>query len=189
MAMNAAQVRVFGSGEVYLAPAETAMPVSLTTDPASPWEGTGLITTDGLTLSFGRETTDLFAWQSLDPVRTVKTSEPKTAAFTLMESDLASFMLAIGGGEIVESGTDPDFIYTYTPPPAGYVDERAMLIDLIDGTFKYRWYFPRVINKETVEMKAVNDDAFSFPITMSVLKPSTGDVFKYVTNDAANAAA
>lgn len=172
MPLNAQDVRVFSSGHVYLAPVGTAFP-DFGSTPAAPWVDMGFMTTDGVTLSAGRESTDIFAWQSRDPVRTVVTAEPKTAAFTMMQTSSAQLQLAFGGGTYTEA----DDVWTFTPPAAGTVDERAMLIEFLDGTKTLWWKFPRVINKEAIEMKAVNDDAFTFPVTMSVLTPASGAPF------------
>lgn len=190
MALDSADIRVIGTGGVYVAPVGTAFP-AFTADLSADEDfiDLGYLTEDGINFSFGREVNDIYAFQSNDPVRTVQTRQPKTVGFTLMQTGREQFNLALGGGTWTVTGVAPDEVYTYTPPDASDVDERAMIVEIIDGDLKYRWEYERTLNKEGVEFTAVRQDAVTFPIVMSVLTPADGAVpFVFRTNDDASAA-
>jgi hypothetical protein len=106
-----------------------------------------------------------------------------------MQTGRAQFNLALGGGTWTVTGVAPDEVFKYVPPTASDVDERAMIVEILDGDLVYRWIYARVLNKEGVEFTAVRQDAVTFPISMSVLQPS-GDAspFEFFTNDTASAA-
>jgi len=58
MAVAGSEVRVAGSGHVYLAPVGTAMPTDTAALPAD-WVDLGYVTEDGVMFNFDRETEDL----------------------------------------------------------------------------------------------------------------------------------
>lgn len=182
MAQSVEEVVVAGDGKVYVAPVGTAFP-DFAAEPAAPWAELGFFKTDGLTINVAREATDIYAFQSLDPIRTVITQRPMTVAFALQQSGPDQVALALGGGEWAEIGSTD--VYEFTPPEASYVDERAVLIEIEDGDDKYRYLIPRAVNKEGVEFTFRRDEEVAFPVTMSVLAAPAGlDVFNIQTNAA-----
>jgi hypothetical protein len=127
--------------------------------------------------------------QSADPVRVISTKTPKTIAFAMMQQGRDQLILAMGGGTYALEGTETD-VYRYTPPDASVIDERAMLVEMADGTNIYRWEYKRVQNREGVEEKLLREDAATFPVTMAILVPTDASApFHMVTNDPAYAPA
>lgn len=190
MAFNAGDIRVGGLAHVYLAPVLTDFPDFDTIPDAAEWSELGYVTTDGVTLSFTREVTEIMAMQSLEPVRIVATKVPKTVAFSMMQEGRNQLILALGGGTFTESGTAPNKVYRYDPPDASVIDERAMIVEMADGVHTYRWYYKRCQNREGVEHKYMREDAATFPVTMQVLAPADESVPFYIeTNDPAYLAA
>lgn len=181
MAFDATDIRVAGNAHIYLAPAGTAFP-DWDETPGAPWVDAGYVTTDGITLAFNREVTDIFAMQSLDPVRTIATRLPKTIAFSLMQQGRDNLLLALGGGTfsavVGETG-----VFMYEPPDASVMDERAAIIEMADGEFTYRWHYKRLQNREGIEHKYLREDAATFPVTMQVLTPDDASVPFYLTTD------
>lgn len=190
MALDADEVRVAGSGGVYVADLGTAFPAfSADLEADDDFTNLGYITEDGATFTLSREVEDIFAWQSPDPIRTINKRVPKTVKFDLMQSDYHAFMLALGGGTWGVAGVAPNEVYTYTPPAVSAVDERAMILELVDGTLKYRWYFKRALNKEGVEFQATRNTSVNYPVSMSILTPADASApFTFETNDDAVAA-
>ena len=158
-------VTVAGTGSVWVAPEGTSIPTGLT-DPPSPWLDAGYTSEDGVTLSLSRDQEEINAWQTVDPVRVLITSEPKTIAFELLEFDRESIALAFRGG--TWTGVDPG-PYEYEPPIAGAQDVRAMLIDGVDGDSKFRLVYPRVQLQGDVEFSLVRTDAVRLPLEFAVL--------------------
>lgn len=158
-------VTVAGTGSVWVAPEGTAIPVDLATPP-SPWLDAGYTSEDGVTISLSRDQEEINAWQAVDPVRVLVTSEPKTIAFELLEFDRESIVLAFRGG--TWTGVDPG-PFVYTPPIAGAQDVRAMLVDGVDGDASFRLVYPRVQLQGDVEFSLVRTDAVRLPLEFAVL--------------------
>jgi hypothetical protein len=165
--LQAQNVVVAGTGAVYVAPEGTAMPVDLA-DPVAPFVNMGYCSEDGVTFTISREQEDIPAWQSLEPVRVLVTSEPKVIAFELLEFDTESLLLALRGGTV--AGTT---VKTYTPPDPGAQDVRAMVIDGIDGDYSFRFCFPRVALQGDVEWSLVRSDAIRLPLEFQALASAT----------------
>jgi hypothetical protein len=189
MALDAGDIRVAGMAHVYFAPLLTAFP-AFDEEPAAPWTELGYVTTDGLTLGFSREVQEIYAMQSLEPVRVISTKIPKTVGFSMMQQGRGQLILALGGGTWTTTGTAPDIVHRFEPADASVIDERAMLVQMIDGAYEYRYGYKRAQNREGVEHKLVREDAATFPVTMQVLAPTDGSVpFFIESNDPAVAAA
>lgn len=181
MTIAAGDIRVAGTAHIYLAPVATAFP-DWDDAPAGDWTELGYVTTDGITLSFGREVNDIFAMQSAEPVRTVATRLPKTVGFSLMQQGRQQLLLALGGGAFTpEAGVTG--VYRYEPPEASVVDERAMIVEMVDGEFTYRWHYKRTQNREGVEHKYLREDAATFPVTQQILQPDDGSKPFYMLSD------
>lgn len=192
MANDATAVRVAGQTQIYLAPVDTAFPTFdedmtdalVTVD----WTDLGYITTDGVTWNFGRETTDIEAMQSFDPIRTITTKVPKTLAFAIMEAGRDQFAIALGGGTWSSTGVAPDIVYKFLPPDPSDLNESAAVVEMVDGTNKYRWNIKRLVQKEAVEYKYTRDAAATMPVTLSILAAPDGtEPFYLETNDPAAA--
>lgn len=165
MALEPQHVVVAGTGTVWVAPEGTTLPIDLA-PLAAPWDDVGYIGEDGTQFSFTRDTEEITAWQSAEPVRVLTTAEPKTISFELLEFDRDSILLAFRGGTFAGS-TEP---YTYTPPDPGASDVRAMAIDGVDGTIgEFRFAFPRMQLSGDVEFALVRNDALRLPLEFSVL--------------------
>lgn len=185
MALDAADVRVGGDAHIFLAPLATAFPDWDEAPDPTDWTELGYVTPDGVTLAFNREVNDIFAMQTAEPIRTVATRLPKTVAFSMMQQGRDQLLLALGGGTFTpEAGATG--VVRYEPPDASVVDERAMLVEMIDGVATYRWHYLRVQNREGVEHKYLREDAATFPVTMQILQPAGGaKPFYFLSDDPA----
>jgi hypothetical protein len=184
MALDSGDIRVAGMAHIWVAPLATAFP-TFATAPAAPWMELGYVTTDGITATYGREVTEIYAMQAADPVRVISTRTPKQIAFAMMQQGRDQFLLAMGGGTFDTDGAAVD-VFRYTPPDASVIDEKAMLVEMVDGDYTYRWEYKRVQNREGVEQKLVREDATTFPVTMQILVPADASApFEMVTDDPA----
>ncbi len=192
MANDATAVRVAGNTQIYLADVATAFPDfddDMNDIAQVDWIDLGYVTTDGVTWNFGRETTDIEAMQSFDPIRTITTKTPKTLAFAVMEAGRDQFAIALGGGTWTSTGVAPDVVYKFIPPEPGEPAEKAAVVEMIDGTNKYRWCLKRITQKEAVEYKYTRDAAATMPVTLSMLAAPDGtEPFYMETNDPSVAA-
>ncbi len=179
MAIDASEVRVAGYGHIFVAPEGTTLPVDVDTAMPADWVDLGYATTDGVTFTFSRETEDLDAWQG-DKIRVLSMKEPKTAEFTLMQTDQDTITTALGGG----SWTDAGGLGTFTPPEKGENTVRAMVVEYEDGPdVKYRYCFGRVQQEGDVTMTLNREGAVEYPLTMGVLE--TEPTYTILTNDPA----
>jgi hypothetical protein len=186
MAFDAGDIRVAGVANIYLAPLATPFP-AWDTAPATPWMDLGYVTPDGITANYGREVTEIYAMQSADPVRIISTRMPKTIGFSMMQQGRDQLILAMGGGTYALEASETD-VFRYTPPEASVIDERAMLVEMVDGLYTYRWEYQRVMNREGVEEKLLREDSVNFPVTMAILIPADNSApFNMITNDPAYA--
>lgn len=177
MAVDPDAVRVAGTGVVYVAPKGTALPTDSDSS-MSAYTDLGYVTADGVAFSFGRETTDLDAWQGTK-VRTLTTREPKTVSFTLMETNADTLVTALGGGAVAANGTGE---YKFTPADLGTNAELALVVEFTDGTVVYRYCFARVQVEGEVKFTLTNTDAVTLPITFGVL--DSDPAYVILTNDA-----
>jgi len=182
MAYDAGDIRVAGIASIFLAPLDTPFP-AWGVPPDDPWVDLGYVTPDGITANYGREVTEIYAMQSADPVRVISTRTPKTIGFSMMQQGRDQLILAMGGGTYALEALETD-VYRYTPPSAAVIDERAMLVEMIDGVHIYRWEYKRVQNREGVEQTLQREDSANFPVTMQILTPADGSApFNLITND------
>jgi hypothetical protein len=184
MALDPTEVAVAGTGHLYRAPVGTAFPadaeVAIDLDD---WVELGYSTPEGVRFNFGRETSEVMAWQSLDALRVLTTSTPREIAVDFLQFNQANWALAMGGGEWTEGSPG---LYSYEPPEGSDVDEFAYIVEAIDGDEVYRWCFRRVTNMGGVEFSLTRENAIILPITVKVLAaPAGAKPFVFLTNDAA----
>lgn len=184
MGLDATEVRVAGAGHVYAAPEGTALPTGVATPLPAAWVDLGYVSEDGVAFSFGRETTDLNAWQG-DKIRVLTTAEPATVGFTLMQTNENILPIAFGGGTVTESGTDPDFVYTYTPPAMGVNATRALCIEFSDGDITYRYNIARAQLEGNVEFTLTRTGPVQYPLTFGLLANGSNPKWTMVSNDPA----
>lgn len=183
MSLESSEVRVFGTGHIYVAPVGTAFPASVDVTPshAAGWRELGYVSEDGAKFKFGREVNEVGAWQSFDPVRMIVTKVPKEVGFDLLQWNHFSAELALGGGTFTEPSPN---LYEYEPPAESYVDERALIIEGVDGDYTYRFCYRKALNVTGVEFDMVRQNPTVLPINMRILAADDGaKPFKLQTND------
>lgn len=160
------------SGDVYLAEVGTPLPTTPTEVLDSNWEAPGYLSEDGVTFSIGGEVTDFNVWQSLQPARREKTSQDITVGFSMTQWNEISVPLAFGGGDITDVGGGA---YRFDFPAAETaLDERALVLDVVDGDNKHRFVFQRGNITEPVEVTFQRGSLAALPVTFSVLAPEGG---------------
>jgi|SRR5262245_37617072 len=135
------RVLVGANGDVYTAPVGTAPPANIDA-PAAPWVKLGLVSEDGATWTPpAEETTDIKAWQSPFPQRTVTTSLTTSLAFGLMEWDRDTLPFALGGGTFTDDVTNKQTIFH--PPLPGEASEKALFMKVLDDPVAMAIYYPK----------------------------------------------
>jgi len=173
--LDASELYVAGTGHIYTAPADTAIPTDVTTPAATPWIDHGYATEDGVEFTFGKTSDQLKGWQSFDPLRTITTDAPKSVKFTLMQSDADNLILALGGGTV--DGTSGVF----TPPDPTVLDIRALFITADDGGDVWAFWAGRVQLSDNVVMPWKKTGAAELPLMFTVEAASAGnDPYNFV---------
>lgn len=176
------EVLVTGLGDVFTAPVGTAFP-ALTVDlvEAAGWTQLGFVEPAGAKFDFGRNVNEIFAWQRYEPVRTVIKTIPKKVIFNLMQWNIWTAELALGGGTVTEP-TPGNF--DYDPPDESFVDERALIVTGTDGDRHYRMCFRKALNEAGVSFSFMRENPATLPITMSILAADAGaKAYKIQTDD------
>jgi len=180
MANDTTKVRVALTGTCWVADIGATVPADITVAPNASWLDLGYTTEDGVTISIEQTTDDLNGWQSLEPLRTLVTAEPKGFNFTLRQLEKQSFTLAFGGTVTTIAANN----YKWVPPAAGAQLSKMFLLEFIDGTYKYRFAYRNVSSTGARELNFVRSNAVNIPLSYKVLaaSPQTWEMY---TNDPA----
>lgn len=183
MALESSEVRVAGTGQLFVAPLGTTIPASVVTPLShnAGWIDLGYADEDGVDFSFSRDVNEINAWQSFDPIRTIVTKVPKEVSAKLLQSNQHVLLLAFGGGTVTETATG---YYRYDPPADSFVDERMFAVEFVDGSYTYRIVYRKATNQAGIEFTWKKGEPVLYPITMKVLAADSGaKSFSLYTDD------
>ena len=114
---------VAGVHHLFFAPLGTTLPTTVGSAPGigldAAFTAVGYTADTGAAFAVDTQTTNLFASQSLDPIRTIVQSKTATIQAPLIEWSASSLTAAFGGGTITAATCG----WKYVPPPAGTLDE------------------------------------------------------------------
>lgn len=158
------------NGQVYVAAVGTALPATATASLNAAFKGLGLLSEDGISINSAPEFQEFGALQSRQPIRKVLTGLAVSASFTLEQWNEDTVPFAFGGGAI----TSVSGGYKYSPPDGDDpIDERAMVIDISDGSENHRWVFARCNVSDAVEASYQRDALAMLPVSVQVLAPDS----------------
>lgn len=186
MALNSAENIVANSGSGYIAPLATALPTSFDEVLSTPWVELGYFSENGATMTVGRETTSLGAWQSRSPLRRSITAENVSFAFEMEQWNPDTMALALGGGTWDDdTTTGREFI------PAGAdegITSWAFVLDFEDEAGTFRFAAAKVEIEGDVTIALQREQFALLPVTLTVLETGTDDLYHFLS-DAAQFAA
>jgi hypothetical protein len=173
VALNDSAVLIPGTGEIWVAPAETAVPAALTAPPA-PWENLGHTSReDGLTITRdGGDSETVGTWQN--PVLRER-REPTTFAITAFLHQVTNDVLEMffGPGDV-----DVDGQFGVTSSTATI--ERALYARIIDGTNEVGLYVPKVSISSEDDVEVDVENFLAFPVRMTVLQVTGSNLMTWV---------
>lgn len=182
MSFDSDEIRVGGSGRVWVAATNATMPTDAATAMGGGWADLGYTSEEGVTLTNGLTVTDIPVWQSFYPGRQIVSARTFIAAFTLRQWNGATLPFAFGGTVEDASGE-----FTFTPPSPEDIDLRALCVEVADGEVAYRILIPRGMITADVATTFNRSAAADLPITFSA-SPSAGqDAWSAFFDDAAMA--
>lgn len=180
---------IAGGGEVYVAAVGTALPTATTSAlPVANWNGLGFHTEDGVAVTPGLEINEFRVWQKKLPVRREVGERSFEISFTLVQWNEVTLPFAMGGGTITDLGSGQ---YKFTPPAStDALQERAMVVDVDDGTRRGRFVVPRGNVSEGQESQFQSDEMAGLAVTFQALEPTDGSApWNFFSNDPAAFAA
>ncbi|MFD6372417.1 phage tail protein, partial [Streptomyces roseolus] len=149
---NSAEIRVAGTGKLFVADAGTAAP-SFGADPATDWASTawtnlGYTTGDGVTFSKKDKLEPIDTWQSVSPVHFIYSSRDLSLKFSMLQFNEDTLPFFMGGGEVKAEPAASTDSFKYEIAERPYADVRALGLEFTDvkvgGTaVTYRFIIPR----------------------------------------------
>lgn len=187
MTLASSQVRVAGTGELYLAPVGTILPTAASIALEAAFKGYGYTTEDGVSLSKSVDREGVPAWQSSTPVRYLITGQELTIETTFLQSNEDILKLWLGSGDFATDGGTPAGYRADVPiDPVG--QQHALVLEWKDGTITSRLVVPKVEVTEVGDVSLARS-ATAFPVTFGALAPDSGTVLAtWLTDDPAFAA-
>lgn len=173
MALIDSAVLIPGTGEIYVAPAETVMPASLTA-PAAPWENIGHTSReDGLTITRdGGDSETIGTWQN--PVLRER-RDPTTFAITAFLHQVTNEVLEMYFGPGDETVADQFGVTSSTATV-----ERALYVRIIDGTNEAGLYVPKVSISSEDDVEVDVEGFLAFPIRATVLQVTGSNLMTWL---------
>ncbi|MDN5930418.1 MAG: hypothetical protein L0I24_05045 [Pseudonocardia sp.] len=172
MALNDAAVLIPGTGFMYLAPAETVQPASLTA-PAAPWVNLGHTSReDGRTNPRdGGDSETLGTWQN---TALRERRDPTTFAITafLHQVDNSVLELYFGPGDIAEDGE-------FGVQDASATTEKALFVRIVDGANQVGLYLPKVSIGADDDVEVDVENFLAFPVRATVLQVSGSNLMTF----------
>ncbi|MGK3208943.1 phage tail protein [Amycolatopsis sp. MEPSY49] len=183
--LNASEIRVAGTGAVYVAPAHTSPPADFTKKWESPWTDLGYTTADGVKFVKKDKLDPVDTWQSVAAIRYVFSDRDFSVKFSLLQinSDTLQFFF---------SSPAPTAAGVYDIAAAPKVEERALGIEFSDGDVKNRFYIPRGVVTETDETAITRTSAIKLGVTFTAMTPinsASEPLARWSISEAAAAAA
>lgn len=169
-------VRVGATGYALYAATGTTLPTNATAAPAAGFlaNDVGYLSDAGITMSIGRETTDITAWQNADVVRTIMTGHTVTFQFEMLETNSDSLELAFGNF----SANTVEIDGTVMP-------NKAFILHIDDGGNDIRIVIPNGQVTENGDVVFANNDAVKWPVTITAFPDGSGNkAYLYFASEA-----
>ncbi len=199
MAGNSSEIRVAGSGRIFVAAAGTALPTAFTgkpdTDWGANWKDLGFTTSDGVTFAKKDKLEPVDSWQAVSPVHFTYSDRDLSLKFSLLQFNELTLPFFMGGGAVADAATPSNGIYRYDIADSPKADARALGLEFTDtkasdgSVVTYRFYIPRGQVTASDDIKLARKAASTLGITFTAL--TAGDdkpLASFVMKDSAYAA-
>src|SRR5262245_12738829 len=169
--LSADEIRVAGTGTIYVAEVGTAPPEAFDGNPwPAAWANLGYTTSDGVKFVKKDKLDPVDTWQSVAPIRVVFADRDFAVKFSLLQVNAATLPFFFSGDTV----TDPNTT-RFEISAAPIVQERALGIEFSDaGRTTHRFVIPRGAVTETDETSVTRTSAIKLGVTFTALTPTTG---------------
>lgn len=162
------------TGGALRAPLGTALPADATTVLTAAFKAVGYISSDGVVESTSTDTNDIVAWGG-DTVRTVQTSHAVTYAFTMIETNPDSVAVYYGDDNVTATVGDAtkgaELAIRVTSEE---LTHQVWDFEIMDGIRKGRVVLPDGQVTERGDVSYIDEDAVSYPVTVSAYPDADG---------------
>lgn len=169
-------VRVGSTGYILYAATGTTLPTTATGAPHALFlaNDVGYLSDAGITMSVGRETTDIKAWQNGDTVRVVQTGHTVTFAFEMLETNSDSLELYFG-----------NFSASSVEVDGSTMPQKALVFHIDDAGNDIRVVVPFGQVTETGDIVFANGEAVKWPVTITAYPDGNGNkAYLYFASEA-----
>lgn len=175
MSKNAADVKsVDANCEFYFGPVATPLPDAATEVLNAGFESAGYLE-DPPDFSLTKPTSDITAWNSDDPIRTLIESENLEVTIKLQQTNALSIELYWGLGEWADDGVDGA---VWTPVSGEVV--KAGVLHLTDGTDTFRFAAERFSVSKVGKLNVARAQAVSYEVTLKRLAGAFTQLYSWV---------
>lgn len=181
MALDATQVRIGITGEVYRGTLASPAPTSSVSALDPTFKGLGYISEDGVTENWDDSVDNIVAWQNATTVRASMTESTATVAFTLIQTNGAVLETFHRGSTMVQPSAG-NFRLDVKPATA---DPRKWVLDVLDGTKHTRIYLGNAEITERGEIVYQNGEAVGYPVTITAYPDANGNLMQKFSDDTA----
>lgn len=173
-------VRVGVTGQVYLAPLGTTLPVNIATALNAAFVSVGFISEEALVESLEITTERLRAWQRPVGIRTLTTEVAWTFQFGMLETSPLTLDLYYGldDGSSSSGGVATTAISAFPQSV-----QRAMVIEIEDGDVTTRYAIPSVEVGDREEINHNLSEGTIWGVTANVMGTSLDDMGFRITDD------
>lgn len=181
MPLDSDQILIAGTGRVYVAPLNTAEPAGPESALNAAFVDLGFTSEDGVREVDEKTMLEVRSWQSFYVTRRKVQTRNHLVSFQMQQWNGDNVKFAFGGGSLdaVTGGVK------YTPPDPEEVDERALIVDAVDGDKHHRLVIPRGMVVENVETNYTRQGPSLLPITFAITTDGDDDPWYFLTDDPA----
>ena len=172
-ALDSNATLVGGVHHLFVAPFGSTLPTGIGAAPGGSLDNAfvalGYTGDNGSSFGVDTQSTDLYASQSYDPLRTIITSRKATITAPLLEWNEDAITTAFGGGSI----TSVTGGWKYTPPAVGTQTPISACIDIVDGDVMTRIVIEKGLVVGSVEGTFSKSAFATLPISIVAQAPVT----------------
>lgn len=167
MALDSAEVRVGGSGEVSVGAVGATAPTG-TASALTGFSGLGYTSEDGVTETRDRSSDKIKGWQNGATVRTIVTDSDLSYKFTLLQTNPDTIELFYGTA-VTQAASEGNFLII----PSETGGRKAFVLDVIDGAELRRTYIPQGEVGEVGDVVYSNGEPIGYEVTITAYPDTT----------------
>ncbi|WP_395362583.1 phage tail protein [Streptomyces sp. YH02] len=180
---NSSEIRVAGTGKLYVANVGTNAPAFGTGEPSADWTGwtdLGFTTGDGVTFSKKDKLEPIDSWQSVSPIHYIYSARDLSLKFSMLQFNENTLPFFMGGGKVEADPAASTETFKYEIAERPYADARALGLEFTDvkaGTTNavtYRFIIPRGQVTASDDIKLARKAASTLGITFSAMSSADG---------------